>query len=231
MCILRFPTFLGQNSAMPQFGVKGVLRGSKTQNLSLFKPIDSKSKVVFKKSTLSSHLGGEIWDFSSFRLQKNAVSSLSPLQIGLGSLNLVCTFSRSLKCAFWVSRLFSSILTPNRLKEVVFWSGFQPDFPSHIVKENQANTVYRPTADGEGGISPKSVLGPQRTKKTIFSHVRYVFLFIFFPRTLNSFTLFGKNQNRSNSINRLSLAADQICKSGDKLGSKYRYAPIWRRGC
>ena len=33
----------------------------------------------------------------------------------------------------------------------------------------------------EGGISPKSVLGPQMTKKTIFSCVRYLFIFIIIP--------------------------------------------------
>ena len=32
------------------------------------------------------------------------------------------------------------------------------DFPSHIMKENQAITVYRPMGD-EGGMSTKSVSG------------------------------------------------------------------------
>ena len=30
----------------------------------------------------------------------------------------------------------------------------------------------------EGGISTKSVLGSQKTKKTIFNHIRYLFLFL-----------------------------------------------------
>ena len=49
-------------------------------------------------------------------------------------------------------------------------------FFSLIYKENQAIIVYRPRSDvGGGGISPKSVLGPQMTKQTIFSRVRYLF--------------------------------------------------------
>ena len=80
-------------------------------------------------------------------------------------------------------------------------------FLNHIFKENQAITLYLPMVDEEGmGESTKSVLGPQKTKKTIFSHVR--FLFSFFSRTLNSFTMLDSDQNRSNWINRLSLATD-----------------------
>ena len=79
-----------------------------------------------------------------------------------------------------------------------------------------------------GGDINKIYLGSQKTKKTIFSHARY--LFLFFSRTLNSFTLLDSDQNRSNSINRLSLAADKIYMSGDELGSKFSYVPIWKRG-
>ena len=43
------------------------------------------------------------------------------------------------------------------------------DFPSHIVKENQAITAYRPMGYEEGGLSTKSVLVPKKTIKTIFS--------------------------------------------------------------
>ena len=54
-------------------------------------------------------------------------------------------------------------------------------FLSHMVKENQAVTVYRSIADeGEGRILPKSVLGSQKTEKTIFSRVRYLFLLYYF---------------------------------------------------
>ena len=60
-------------------------------------------------------------------------------------------------------------------------------------------------------------------------------MFIFFiisppPRALNSFTLLDTNQNRSKSVNQLSLEADQIYISGDELGSKFSYAPIWGGG-
>ena len=57
---------------------------------------------------------------------------------------------------------------------------------------------------GGEGISPKSVLGLQMIKKTIFSHIKYLFLFYFFIffRTLNSFTPLGisgvKIQSSSN---------------------------------
>ena len=45
ICLLGFPTFLGQNSVMPQFR-GGSAEGSKPQNLPLYNPIDRKSKVV-----------------------------------------------------------------------------------------------------------------------------------------------------------------------------------------
>ena len=58
-------------------------------------------------------------------------------------------------------------------------------------------------------ISTKSVLGSLKTIKTIFSHVRYLFLlFYFFHRTLKLFTLLDIGQNHSNSVSRLSLVAD-----------------------
>ena len=44
-------------------------------------------------------------------------------------------------------------------------------------KENQTIKVYQIMADEGGRIL---VLGSQQTKKTIFGHVRYLFLFIFF---------------------------------------------------
>ena len=45
MCVLGFPTVLGQNSVMSQFG-GGAAEGSKTQNFLLFKPIDKKLKIL-----------------------------------------------------------------------------------------------------------------------------------------------------------------------------------------
>ena len=48
-----------------------------------------------------------------------------------------------------------------------------------------------------------------KDKKYIFEpcHV-FILIFYFFPQTLNSFTLLDTDQNRYNSVNRLSLAAD-----------------------
>ena len=60
---------------------------------------------------------------------------------------------------------------------------YYTDFTIHIIKENQAIVVNRPTAkegEGQGGILTKSVLGSQATIKTILSHVRYLFIFYFF---------------------------------------------------
>ena len=54
------------------------------------------------------------------------------------------------------------------------------------------------------------------------------FLFIFFSK---SFTPLITNRNRSNSVNRLSLTADEICIGGDDFGLKFSYAPIWWREC
>ena len=92
-------------------------------------------------------------------------------------------------------------------------------------------SIDLPWMGGEGGGATKSVLGSQKTKKTIFGHVRYLFVFYFFPRTLNSFTLLGTDQNRSNPVNRLKLAANWVYMSGDELGSKFSYTPFWGRGC
>ena len=87
-----------------------------------------------------------------------------------------------------------------------------PDFLSHIVKENQAITIYQPTMSEGKGISRKSVLGSWKSIKTIFIQVRYLFSFFKIyshppPFTLKSFTLLDTDQNRSNSVNRFSLAA------------------------
>ena len=81
---------------------------------------------------------------------------------------------------------------------------FLSDFVSHFVKENRSITVYRPMTDKGGNIT-KFILWSQETIRTSFSHVS---IFIFFSRKLNSFTLLGTEQNRSNSVKRHSLAAD-----------------------
>ena len=51
--------------------------------------------------------------------------------------------------------------------------------------------------------------------------------FNFFPQSLKSFTKLDIDQNRANSVNRLSLAADQIYMSEDELRSKFSYVQIW----
>ena len=57
-----------------------------------------------------------------------------------------------------------------------------------------------------------------------------VYFYYFFLQTLNSFTLFGTDQNRSNWVNWLSLAADSIYMSGDELGYKNSIVPRFREG-
>ena len=57
---------------------------------------------------------GGLWGFPCFWPQKSAVPLLSPLQIWLGSWNLICTFSRCLGCAFLRFRLFSPHFNPAR---------------------------------------------------------------------------------------------------------------------
>ena len=77
------------------------------------------------------------------------------------------------------------------------------------------------------GVSTKSILGYQKTIKTIFSRVRYLFLlfiYYFFPQIINSCTLLSTDQNR------FSLKVNFIM-SVDELGSKFSFSPIWRKGC
>ena len=87
-----------------------------------------------------------------------------------------------------------------------------PDFLSYIVKENQAITVYRPMANEKGaGNINKIRFGVPENQKTIFSRVGYlIFFFNFFSQTLNLLSLLNTDQNRSNSVNPLSLAANLL---------------------
>ena len=58
---------------------------------------------------------------------------------------------------------------------------FLPNFPCHIVNENQTITEYRATDLWlmKGGASTKSVLESYKTIEIIFGHVRYFFPFYF----------------------------------------------------
>ena len=68
----------------------------------------------------------------------------------------------------------------------------------------------------EGGIPPKFVL---MTEKAIFSHVRYLFLFILFFISFSRISVqFGQLVQFGSGL--------VIYISGDELGSKFNYAPI-----
>ena len=112
MCLLGFPTFLGQNSVMPQYGERGA-EGSKTKNLSFFRPFDSKSKVVqhIKKSPPP----------KSIRWRDMVISLLFDLEKVPFILCLPSKLSQEVeiryvhligdpRCDSWSSQLFSPIL-------------------------------------------------------------------------------------------------------------------------
>ena len=170
-----------------------------------------------------------------FDLEKRLFLPKPPSQIELGSWNLVYRLIRNYRCAFAREseiidtrfggyQLLSLTVPSLSLKNVVFSLIF------HVIVTKKTKTVHRRgQMRGEGRISTKSVLVSQEPSKTIFSHVR--FLFLFFPPTIKIiYSLLDTDQNRSNSVNRFSLTADYIYMSGDELGSKLNYAPIWRRG-
>ena len=82
--------------------------------------------------------------------------------------------------------------------------------------------------EGEEEYQQSLFSGPRRPKKQFLamSNIYFHFFIIFF-RTLNSFTLtLGTDQNRFNSVSRLSLAANYIYMIGDELGTKFSYASI-----
>ena len=54
--------------------------------------------------------------------------------------------------------------------------------------------------------------------------------FLFFPQALKSFTRLEINQNRSNLVNQLSLAVDQIYMDRDDIESRFSYAQILGMG-
>ena len=104
------PNFFHQNLGMPQFG-RADAEGS--------------SYITYQKINPLSQLQAERYaNFPPFWPQKSAVPLLSSLQIGLGSWNLVFTFSEGSRFAFWGYRLFSPNSTPSSPKEVVFWVVF-----------------------------------------------------------------------------------------------------------
>ena len=87
------------------------------------------SCTAYPKITSLDQLGGEIWGGFPFLTFKKTILPLSPLQIKLENLNLVCRFSRSPRCAFWRSQLFSFIapLSPQCYKNLgfcFFWTWF-----------------------------------------------------------------------------------------------------------
>ena len=86
MCLLRLPTFLGQNLVMPQFG-KGDDEESKTPKLPLFEPINRKSKLynMSKNQPFKLIKKGDMRFPCIFDLKKSAVPPLSSLQLELGS--------------------------------------------------------------------------------------------------------------------------------------------------
>ena len=88
---------------------------------------------------------------------------------------------------------------------------FQPDFPSHIVKENKA-IVYRPMMHEGGGRYQQNLFWDPRKPKRQFLAMLDIYFFFYlkkiFSRTLHLFTLFDTDQNRPNSVYRLSMAAD-----------------------
>ena len=82
-------------------------------------------------------------------------------------------------------------------------------------------------ADEKGALT-KSVLGSQKTKKTILAISD--FYFYFFPPKIK-FIYSAWYWPKSVQFVWLSSAADWMYMSRDELRSKFTYAPIWGRGC
>ena len=86
----------------PNLG-KGMLTGLKRKIYPFFGQSIENKKLhnIIKNQSIKSIRKGDMEDFCPFWPWKMVVPPLSPLQIWLRRWNLVCIFSRSLRCAFW----------------------------------------------------------------------------------------------------------------------------------
>ena len=82
MCFLRFSTFWGQNSVLPQFGGGGA-EGSKTQKLPFFNQSIENQKLynVSKNQPLMSIRRGDIGFLPFLTSKKSCSSIISPSNI------------------------------------------------------------------------------------------------------------------------------------------------------